>query len=832
MRCWAALILYLVCAINSVEAEYFESHVHDFDLPEQPLTQGLVEFALQANVAVIAPNALIKNYRTTPLVGPFNADKALALLIAKAPLQARFDSNAQVFIIEAVAPKILSEFPSKIEPEFAQLEEVVVTGRFTSQRYPTIVNSQLRNGVPIFDAARVHQLIPQQLMQDVAPNRLLDVLTYTSGITPGDGFAGSNDDFYMRGFPRDALHVNGYKLSDATAMQAVPEHVQQVEILKGPSTLFFGQADAGGIVNAIKKKPMANSQFLGVATLGSEQLKKISLDANVASMLREDLDARFIYSANTQAKTSIAEDVSRQIFSPSLRWRTAQNTVFDVQYEYQNFSQIVDRDYAILKGYENFLAPRTLAQSVQYLRPEFSADAHMLQVSLNHYISPQWRISGSYSWHDESRYGVRADTHVLNQTSVLNPSETLGEHDVWINIAGQLSIPILWRNNGLALGSVLRLHDEQAHETGAALAATLNGDVDVAGVRHRITLGADVYYADNYQAYTIESKRLNFVGALPEEAFLQRLQGFTDELLSNSGALGDLSNYSQRLVYDDIGLYGQVYTQWHDAWSTSVGLRYSLFSGDYQGVERQTAEPLKDYSDIALQFGAIYQPVDSASLFINYSESVAVNYGLSGLGLHAGAPEKAVQWEAGLKYLLFDGGLTATVAFFDIQKDNVAHVYRSAETGDAATAFYSQTAQGIEADLMWQWSNDTQLLASISWIDPRIVSTEFNNHYPVMAADQTGGLFARRELGAWSLSAGLRYVSERSIDIQNMQKLDAYSLWDGTIDYRFNWQGLDFKAALLGQNLLAETYDAAAVMGSHIHAGPGRSVQLNLSVMF
>ena len=832
MRYAVVFCVAFYCSVYCLAAERSFNGVHYFDLPEQSLTQGLVEFALQANVAVIADNALLKGHTTTPLIGPFNTDKALTLLIAKASLQARFDAVSEAFIIEPLGIMDVPELLAAANPEVVALEEVVVTGRFISPRYPTIVNSQLRNGVSVFDSSRVHQLVPQALMQDVIPNQLLDVLSYISGITPGDGFAGSNDDFYIRGFPRQALHVDGYKLSDATAVQMMPEHVERIEVLKGPSTLFYGQADAGGIANVIRKKPLDVTQFAGGASAGSEQQRKLSLDANMANIWSEDLDARLIYSVSSLAENGVAQDITRQVFSPSVRWHAGLNTVLDVQYEYQNFAQTINRDFTILNDFEDLLASRTLAQSVQYLRPEFTADAQLLHASLNHYINSQWRASGYYRWHDESRYGVRADTRVLSQTSALVPQESFGFDDLWLNIAGQLSIPILSRSDGLAFGTVLRLYDELAHETGMAFGGELNGDVSIGEHRHRVTLGAELYYADNYQAYTVESRSPKQVGALPEALFLQRLQGLADDLLATKGPLGSLNTYSQRLVYEDVGVYGQLHSQWSRRWSSSAGLRYSLLSGHYQGALGKAEQPLESYRDIALQLGAVYQPVDEASFFVNYSESVAINYGLSGLGLQAGAPESAAQWELGVKSLLFEGRLTATVAIFDIQKDNVAHLYRDALSSDAIALFHSQASQGVETDLTWQWSDHVQMLAAFSWIDPRIVSGEFDGHYPVMAADQTGSFFARRELGAWSLSAGYHYVSERSIDIQNTQKLNAYNTWDGTVDYRFAWQGLDVKAALVGRNLLDKDYQAAAVIGSHIHAGPGRSVQLSLSAVF
>ncbi len=69
--------------------------------------------------------------------------------------------------------------------------------------------------------------------------------------------------------------------------------------------------------------------------------------------------------------------------------------------------------------------------------------------------------------------------------------------------------------------------------------------------------------------------------------------------------------------------------------------------------------------------GLVVQPLPWLSLYGNYTKSFGVNNGVTRSNEPLG-PQTAIQWEGGAKAEFFDRRLTATVAYFDIVKYNVA----------------------------------------------------------------------------------------------------------------------------------------------------------------
>ncbi len=81
-----------------------------------------------------------------------------------------------------------------------------------------------------------------------------------------------------------------------------------------------------------------------------------------------------------------------------------------------------------------------------------------------------------------------------------------------------------------------------------------------------------------------------------------------------------------------------------------------------------TTSPFSFREDaVTPRFGLLWQPVPQLSLYGNYVENFGRTNGFS-LSRTPLPPETAQQWEVGLKTELFDGRLTATLAWFDLTR--------------------------------------------------------------------------------------------------------------------------------------------------------------------
>ena len=159
------------------------------------------------------------------------------------------------------------------------LDPVVVTamrGESTDLKTPAYVN--------VYD---------QEKLKATGAANLLDALKYTEGITY-DGY-GAQGHLYssmtakavIRGMDRgtvvllDGVPTN---LSGYYSLERIPlSNIERVEVVKGASSVLYGTAAMGGVINIITKKKVENSISLEQGSFGVKR-QTLSLQADKLSL--------------------------------------------------------------------------------------------------------------------------------------------------------------------------------------------------------------------------------------------------------------------------------------------------------------------------------------------------------------------------------------------------------------------------------------------------------------------------------------------------------------------------------------------------------------------
>src|SRR5690606_28981408 len=121
-------------------------------------------------------------------------------------------------------------------------------------------------------------------IQDIGARDLLDVVVYSAGVSQGTGGGSdtSNGDtlgFTLRGQAGFVPYRNGFR-----RLRLVdPATIERVEVVKGPSSVLYGLAFPGGMVNYITKRPVLRDIFDVNLRIGSYDLYKAGFDYNVAT---------------------------------------------------------------------------------------------------------------------------------------------------------------------------------------------------------------------------------------------------------------------------------------------------------------------------------------------------------------------------------------------------------------------------------------------------------------------------------------------------------------------------------------------------------------------
>jgi iron complex outermembrane recepter protein len=836
------VILSVICSTPFTNAQVSKSlesprkEIIYFDLPTQTLQTGLIEFAMQSNFTIIVENDILKGFRSLPLVGPHDPIEGLTILLADAPLSFEYQANTKSIIIVPAKP---TETPQGDEPPTIptlvyEPDEIVVTGVQYPFRYNTISNSQIYGTSSVFNTARFISVLPSTLVSDQAPTDLADLLKLSSGITPGDGVADSNDDFYVRGFPRYGIYLDGARLSADTGIKQMPANIERVEILKGPSTLFYGQAEPGGIVNVVRKKPLSKAHQKLTLAGGTDNRQLESLDLTGKMFTNTDTQGlyRLVMANEKQDIDRDLRDVSRQLIAPSFNLTFEKNTLIDIAYNYQKNQQTREQGTIIVVPLGGSVDIVAVDEPAHQARPDFYAKHHQLDIGLQHYFASSWFLKSTLTGMQEQRYGIRATRNALLTGNLLPDGNALDPALTFVILDG-IAIPIPFgtsvignANQNNSLATIRSIFDEEGEEKSLYFKTLLDGSFEVMTLSNNFSMGVDWYRQHLAEKFVLEHRSdiysLTQVGNTGDSA-KQIIEG----VFKQGAALGKLTAREQALQYDDYGIFFLDSIELNNYWKTSFGGRYTQTSGQYQTANSLLFEELTSYNKFSSEFGLRYEPIEALALYFNYSEGLKSNYQIDDIGTKLSAPETSHQYELGAKMLLLDGTLVSTIAAYKINKENVVNVqfidgFRNAIIGG------EQRTAGVDMDFTYQITTNINLLGSFSRISPEISTGEYAGNIPALASKQVASaFFSYRFNKGWakdlSLTMGGYHVGERFIDNANSVPIDAFDTLDVGAAYEFDVVGHDMKLQFAVKNVMDKKYVSSSEGFIRSNMGAGRS---------
>ena len=135
---------------------------------------------------------------------------------------------------------------------------------------------------PLLDTPRSVTILPEALINDVGATDLVDALRLIPGITFGAGEGGNpqGDRPYLRGFDsQGSIFVDGVR--DAGAQTRETFNIQQIEVVKGPDSVYSGRSNGGGSINLVTRAPVAEAFTQIGLGLGSADFRRATVDTNV-----------------------------------------------------------------------------------------------------------------------------------------------------------------------------------------------------------------------------------------------------------------------------------------------------------------------------------------------------------------------------------------------------------------------------------------------------------------------------------------------------------------------------------------------------------------------
>jgi catecholate siderophore receptor len=690
--------------------------------------------------------------------------------------------------------------------------------------------SATRTETPLRDIPQTINVVPQEVIRSQGATNLGDALRNVPGITYAapEGGTQANNVYYLRGFPAGGdLFLDGIR--DIGEYNRDLFNIEQVEVLKGPSSLMFGRGSTGGIIHQVSKTPtLWNHKEVGL-TLGSQDKKRVTADLNLKT---GDSNALRI---NALAEDSgwyrYPQGVEKLGIAPSYRIGIGERTDITLSYYYLKTNDVTDYGQPTLYtspnaptngvGFFGF-APVSPKAYYGFANHDFSEhETNMATARVDHEIDRNLSLRNTLRWASFKR-------SMEATIATLDPTDANGN-------------PVT-RTTPLELLRVNRRHDAgraRDNDDSALVNQTeLTWKKATGTMRHTVLGGLELAKEE------LDRNNYTFTGTT---ASLTPLLGpDPSTTLAYAKTPNDRSLSEARTV----ALYGQDQVAFNEHWKALVGLRWERYDAAARQTDIATGAVVIGNDGNPVDFarvdklvsgraGLIFQPNPAQSYYASYGDS----YNPSGeLGVYGGTatnlnaqtellePEHTRNFEVGAQWDW--RGLQIRGALFRTDKTN-ARTDIDPGTGTRTALEGERRVEGLEGSVAGHLMPNWELIASIAFMDGEIKSgagqANLEGKTPLGVPSEAGSLWTvYRFGGGWELGGGAFWSQERWIDDANTAQLPSYVRWDAMLAYVQK----KYELRLNVYNLTDELYYYGAYQNSPSRVLPGAPREAHLTLAY
>ncbi|MBW3163510.1 TonB-dependent siderophore receptor [Ferrimonas balearica] len=669
-------------------------------------------------------------------------------------------------------------------------ETLIVRGNSFDDYKVDNASGAMRGDIPLLETPQSVTVIPEIVIDEQLATSLSRVLVNDASVTGGSQ-KWNREVFSLRGFELDS--GNGY-LRDG--MQHWSHYVQpieileRVEVLKGPSSMLYGQSNPGGLINMVTKKPTVERIFDIGFDVDDNGSTRYQIDAGGALVESGALRYRAV---GVKQDTVEAREYTNGDERERDRWLgslivegdISSWATLSVHYDKTSDKAGIDRG-AILDANGDVVGDRDTIWDMPWAFIDNNIENY--GANLNLYLGSNWEAKLGFNQQNYDRQrldSLPGDHNAAEGTYVVQEYDRL---DDWEFTTAYMDF---------------------------------SGLVQAMGMDHQILFGAN-YLEYSYQRILARGDKITVSN--------------DGSNLPNAPVFGadDYKVYDPS-TYDYYGIYLQDLMTINESWQVLLGLRYDKLNDDANG----------DSDSLLPKVGLIYHPAPNASVYLNYSQSfvpqgTVINEGPNGdeeLNLD---PEMGTQWELGYKWELFDQRLMLSGAVFDILKDNIT-ITENVDGWDVTTQGGEQRHRGLEMAAQGQVSEDLFLMASMMYLDANYdTHDKYQDKTPVDAPEWTASLWSRYMMTeSLALNAGLFYEGDRFADAENTIVKDGYVRVDAGLSYGMKVANTDMDFRLNVENLFDKEYLGGGtssikdgIYNGDVAIGNGRTFRASVQVAF
>lgn len=628
-------------------------------------------------------------------------------------------------------------------------------------------------------------VINQDLLRTTGAFSLRDALRTAPGVTMAAGEGGrTGDSLSIRGFSAnsdtyiDNLKDNGQYFRDTF-------NLEQVEVLKGPSGLYFGRGVTGGAVNLVTKKTPHEFAADASVTAGTDNFYRVQ--AGVGGPVADWLGARAdAYYTNSESFRD-EQELERWAIAPTATFHLLPNLDVTLQYMHQFEDSTMDYGVPVVNGRPVDVPIETYYGFADDTFQEFTVDQYT--AFINFRLNDNLTLRNGTRYADYERYYL-ADP--IGASTFDNPA-----------------MPGVWSFTGTQR-LCLNEQENLQNQTEVAWNGTINER------KLSVVVGVDLL-----------SEEYEFKN---ETASYGRIDSYNPQQPRHNPAaptgFDDTPNSHSHTDAQTIGGYAMVAYEFIPAWTAVLGARFDRFEAEYDNYVTAVSYDQTD-NMFNPRAGLIWDPAEEVSVYASYATSsnpTAEAFSIS--NANAGLdPEENVNYEVGAKAELFERALLVTGAVFRLEKTNA----RIADPNNTAVNILDGLTRtdGFELGAAGTITKYVSVFAGYAFLDGEIVDTntagQEGNDSP-NTPRHSGSMWLTWNIG-WGLDVGAGVYAKSSsyTNTANTTTLPGYARFDAGA----GWTGEHLYVRLNVFNLFDTVHYES---GSTNYAAPGAPLSGQISV--
>ncbi|MFD2183335.1 TonB-dependent siderophore receptor [Rhodoplanes azumiensis] len=659
-----------------------------------------------------------------------------------------------------------------------------------------------KTNTPVVETPESVSIVTRDQMEDQQAQSVSQALRYTPGVLTDLRPASRFDIIPVRGYGGNLGVLQGFVgFQDGLKLQrgisfAVPTvdpyTLERIEVLRGPSSILYGQTNLGGMINLVTKRPL-DKPFHEVQVTGGN-FERLQGTFDVSGPI--DKDGRWLYrltglARNSGTQVDYTED-DRYVLAPALTWKPSSDTTWTLL---ANHTQDPNSFYSVFLPKEGTVMPSRSG----WIASTFNVSDPGYEV----FERKQTSLTSLFEHRFDDVWTIRQNTRVMHLETNFRGLSPTSYADAAQSIINRAKSNVKDELDSLAMDNQVQAQ----FYTGA--------------FKHTVLMGLDYQYADASRLLgnaTTGVATINFLSpmywqSIPVPAYQTDAKQTNDQLglyIQDQIRLGNL-----------IGMFG---------------LRRDRASFDFDQITIASgALTSASQTDAATTWraGLLYHFENGLAPYISYSTSFEPVTG-STLDYYKRPfkPTTGEQVEAGIKYQPPGTNMLFTAAVYELTQYNVQTPDTDpTHKGCGTTASSSCSVQtgavrtrGVELEAKASINRNIDVLGAFTWQDMEVTQANDTSlgKRPVQVPEYFGsvwGMYTFRDgpAAGLGLGAGVRHVSSTFGDVANTIEVPAFTLVDAAVHFDFDTiepklKGL--RLSLNASNLFDKEYVASCSAGS------------------